>query len=204
MRLISTPVLAALMPLSGLAWSAGEPAIAQDADPGCVIMRGDRESAAARRSPLDSVSVRLDGELVKVCYGRPSARGREIFGGPESLVPLGQLWRTGANEPTMLHTTGPLSVAGVSVEPGTYSLYTVPGESSWQIIVNRSTSQWGHESTYTEEVKAQEVGRATVEATKLDEPVEQFTIRSESADGERHLILEWERTRVRVPLSKRM
>ena len=65
--------------------------------------------------------------------------------------------------------------------PGVYSLYTVPGAKEWEVIVNRSTSQWGHESEYTDEVKAQELGRAKVKSEALKTPVETFTIKAEPA-----------------------
>jgi hypothetical protein len=81
-----------------------------------------------------------------------------------------------------------------------YSLYTVPGKTEWEVIVNRSISQWGHESRYTDSVKAQEVGRGKVPAQAIAEPIETFTIRSESAGGAASLILEWEKTRVSIPV----
>ena len=59
-------------------------------------------------------------------------------------VPFGRIWRTGANEATMIHTTGALMIAGVHVEPGTYALYTVPGEREWEIVINRSYMQWAY------------------------------------------------------------
>jgi hypothetical protein len=69
------------------------------------------------------------------------------------------------------------------------------------VIVNRSISQWGHESRYTDSVKAQEVGRGKVPAEATDQPVEEFTIRAERAGaGSASLILEWEKTRVKIPL----
>ncbi len=156
---------------------------------------------ARRTSPRDSVSFQVGGTAVKVCYSRPSARGRTMIGG--EAVPYGRLWRTGANEATMLHTTGALMIAGVHLEPGTYALYTVPGEREWEIVLNRSHMQWGHESTYTDSVRAQEVGRGRVGARALDAPVEQFTIRAEgAANGSADLVLEWEHTRVVVPVRR--
>src|SRR5215210_4091730 len=106
-----------------------------------------------RKSPLDSLTFAVSGKQVKVCYGRPSSRGRVMLGGTD--IPYGKLWRTGANEPTILFAPVPLKVAGIQVQPGVYSLYTVPGPKDWEIIVNRSVSQWGHESEYTDQVKAQ-------------------------------------------------
>lgn len=152
-----------------------------------------------RPSPLDSVTFDVSGHAVKICYGRPSARGRTMIGG--EAVPFGQVWRTGANETTKIITAAPLSVGGIEIAAGTYALYTVPGASEWQVIVNRSYQQWGRENTYTEEVRKQEVGRATVPVERVTDRVETFTIRAEpQADGSVHLVLEWEHTRIRVPV----
>lgn len=152
-----------------------------------------------RKSPLDSLSFKVAGQPVKVCYGRPSSRGRTMLGGTH--VPFGKLWRTGANEPTIFYAPVPLRVAGLNVPPGVYSLYTVPGPREWEIIVNRSTSQWGEESNYTDAVKAQEVGRSKVKSEALKTPVETFTIKAEPAgDKAATLLLDWEKTRVRIPV----
>jgi hypothetical protein len=163
----------------------------------CIIMNR-RTPPAERPSPLDSVSFSIGGGTVKVCYGRPSARGRTMIGG--EAVPYGRIWRTGANEPTMIHTTVTLDIAGIRVGPGTYSLYTVPGEPEWEVIVNRSITQWGAESGYTEDVRAQEVGRGKVASERTDQHVEQFTIRADAQGPSGTLVLEWERTRVRIPV----
>lgn len=161
----------------------------------CAAMMTDRMPLASRKSPMDSVVTKVGGVEVKLCYGRPSLRGRKAIGG--ELVPFGKLWRTGANEPTVLHTDGGLTIAGVEVPAGSYSIYTVPGPTEWEVIVNRSVTQWGHESAYSDAVKAQEVGRGKVKAEALKAPVEQLTF---SAQGN-SLVLEWESTRVRIPLT---
>lgn len=193
-------IAAALVGLAAVATRSQPAPSVQSGDLACVIMRGDRESAAERPSPLDSVSFQVAGGEVKVCYGRPSVRGRKIFGG--EIVPFDEIWRTGANEPTMIHTSVPLAIGDVRVEPGTYSLYSVPSESEWQIIVNASVDQWGRENYYTEEVAAQEVGRVTVPAERTGDLIETFTIRTApSSDGTVSLVLEWERMRVAVPIS---
>jgi hypothetical protein len=152
-----------------------------------------------RKSPLDSISFTVSQQPVKLCYGRPSSRGRVMLGGKN--VPYGKLWRTGANEPTIFFAPIPLSVAGLHVPPGVYSLYTVPGPNEWDIIVNRSISQWGEEHNYTDQVKARELGRAKVKSEKLSAPVETFTIRAEPAGSDaKALVLEWEKTRVSIPI----
>jgi hypothetical protein len=156
-----------------------------------------RMPVEGRASPFDSATVQVGTEQALVCYGRPSARGREIFGG---LVPYDRLWRTGANEPTILHLPFTADIAGLTVPAGSYSLYTEPSAGNWTLIINRSIAQWGHESSYTAEVQAQELGRATVASERLDQHVETFTIRSEPTAAGADLLLEWERTRVRIPI----
>ena len=150
-----------------------------------------------RKSPLDSVSFKVAGQSVKVCYGRPSSRGRVMLGGKD--VPYGKIWRTGANEPTIFFAPIPLTVAGLRVEPGVYSLYTVPGPKEWEIVVNRSTSQWGKEDQYTPAIRARELGRAKVKSESTATPVETFTIRAEPKGPNADLVLEWEKTRVSIP-----
>jgi hypothetical protein len=169
------------------------------ADSACPVLLPNDVPVQGRQSPLDSLTFTVAKQTVKVCYGRPSARGRTMIGG--KAVPYGKLWRTGANEPTVIFTPLALEIAGVKVAPGKYSLYSVPGEKEWEIIVNRSTSQWGHESEYTKAVEAQEVGRGKVPAEKLSAPVETFTISPDPASGEaQRLVLNWEKTRVAIPI----
>src|SRR5688572_10174650 len=83
-----------------------------------------------RPSPMGSTLLQEEGVSLRICYGRPAARGRTMLGG--SRVPYGQLWRTGANEPTTLITTTGAMIAGVEVPPGRSALYTVPGPESWR------------------------------------------------------------------------
>jgi hypothetical protein len=154
-----------------------------------------------RPSPYDSTMVQLNGATAKICYGRPALRGRQMIGGEQ--VPYDTIWRTGANEPTTIHLNTAAEIAGMRVEPGSYTLYTVPGREQWTVIVNRSTTQWGIESAYTAEVRAQEVGRAQVPAERTPAPVEVFTITSEDTGaGSANIVLEWENTRVRIPIRR--
>jgi hypothetical protein len=152
---------------------------------------------AGRQSPYDSTTVSVGGQQLKVCYGRPAAAGREIFG---ALVPYGTLWRTGANEPTIIHVPFEAEIAGLRVPRGSYSIYTIPEAEEWTLIINRSISQWGHPSSYTPEVEAQELGRATIRTERMNQAVEQFTIRGESTASGADILLEWERTRARIPV----
>ena len=203
---ISSTLFAALTLSGGLAFVYAVPATAQT-DLSCIV-RLDMMELDGRSSPLDSLTFSVAGERVKICYGRPSARGRTMIGtgsaeGPIEMgqVPYGKIWRTGANEPTLLLTPIDLSIADLHVPAGIYSIYTVPGPTEWEIIVNRSYSQWGMESFYTDEVEAQEVGRVTVASVSTDAHVETFTIRAEETPEHVHVLLEWERTRVLIPIA---
>jgi hypothetical protein len=153
-----------------------------------------------RVSPLDAVAFELGrGGHGKVCYGRPSLRGRIMLGTP--AVPHGKLWRTGANEPTTLHLDVAARVGDLHLPPGSYSIYTVPDPVAWEIVINRSIRQWGLESEYSDEVREQEVGRFRVPVGILDAPVETLTLHAvPSAAGAVDLVLEWQTTRVRIPL----
>lgn len=144
-------------------------------------------------SPRDSTTLQLGDARVSIAYGRPLARGRQIFGG---VVPWGEVWRTGANQPTLLRTDHDLRIGDTPVPAGEYALFTIPSPEGWQLIVNRQTGQWG-----TEHDAAQDLARIPMQPTTLDEPVERFTISLE-ARGEREaeLSLSWDDTRASVPI----
>lgn len=143
-------------------------------------------------SPRDTVSLELGtGRRVYIDYGRPSMRGRRIMGG---LVPYGRVWRTGANAATTFVTDVDLDLGGTAVPRGTYTLYTIPTASGWTLIVNRQTGQWG-----TEYDAAQDLARIPMQVERTPAPVEQFTI-SMTAGSPARLVMEWENTRVSVPV----
>ncbi len=154
-----------------------------------------------RTSPLRDTRFAIPGGAGghgRICYGAPSLRGRTMIGG--RAVPYGQLWRTGANEPTTLHTDVATTLGGIALAPGSYAIYSVPGADSWQVIVNRSTRQWGLESEYSAEVARQELGRFTVAPETLATPVEQLRIAAEPAAQGAAIRLEWQTTRLRLTL----
>lgn len=165
-----------------------------------------------RPSPTGIAKAHLGDTYVKVTYGRPYMRGRAIFGDPADgetyLVPLGQLWRTGANEATEITTTGPLRVAGSELPAGTYSVFTIPGAESWTIKFNRQLGMDGpgrldpvtgaFTATYDE---ADDVLVVEVPVNAIDEDVDQFTIEFEPIAAPTHLVFRWERTEVRVPVA---
>lgn len=164
---------------------------------GCVF-RDDRPKLTARTSPPDSAMGTLGGAEVKVCYGRPSARGRQIMG---SLVPFDQPWRLGANEATTISLPVAAHLGNVALKPGVYSLYAIPGTKSWQLVANASAERWG--IAIDDKVRAQDVGTITVPVEQTQAPVEMLTIRLQPAGANTlSLVIEWERTRVRATLKQ--
>jgi hypothetical protein len=153
-----------------------------------------------RVSPLVALRIALpDGGKAKLCYGQPSLKGRKMLGG---VVPYGELWRLGANEPTTLHVNRTVHIGDIVLAPGSYSLYAIPGPIEWEIIVNRSTRQWGLESEYTSSVQAKEIGRIRVKAQHPDSPVEALTFTSvPSALGAVEIVFEWQDVRWRLPIA---
>jgi hypothetical protein len=97
---------------------------------------------AGQLSPRDTVSTPAAGATIWVDYGRPSVRGRTIFGG---VVPWGVVWRTGANAATQFKTDKPLAFGATIVPAGMYTLWTVPTQTGWTLLINSQTGQWGTE-----------------------------------------------------------
>ncbi len=156
-------------------------------------------SYSDRVSPMDRVRFQIDDANVQICYSRPSARGRVLFGTSEGLVRYGRLWRTGANEPTLLFTDTALQVGDLTIPAGRYSLYTLPGSTTWDIHLNRSTFHWGN--ALTEDVLAQEIGRTTVATDSLPSYIEQFRIEPIGTGTDTALLLAWGNVGVRIPLA---
>lgn len=140
-------------------------------------------------SPNAAVNQTIGLTEVAITYGRPSVRDREIFGG---LEPFGEVWRTGANESTAITFSDDVLIEGEHVEAGTYSLYTIPGEEQWEIIINNKLS-WG--TAYDE---SEDVLRVTVEREE-SHFMEQMMIYFENVTTESgHMIIHWANTKVPV------
>ena len=150
--------------------------------------------AEKRASPHEKTSATIGGKNITIEYGRPYKKGRVIFGG---LVPWGQVWRTGADEATKLTTEADLMLGKVHVPKGSYSLFTIPGEAEWTLVINKVADQWG---AYKYEQK-QDLGRTAMKVESSASPVEQFTI-SIDAQGERRGVLKmsWDKTTASVPI----
>lgn len=143
--------------------------------------------------PQQSPRIKAEGKDVSVSYGQPSKKNRKIFG---ELVPYGQVWRTGANEATEITFATDAQFGGKEIKAGTYSLFTIPGETEWTIILNPTLKQWG--SFGYDKIKDKDVLKVTVPSKKTDSTVENFTM---TFNEENALLMEWEDTQVEVPIT---
>lgn len=183
--------------LTGAALAVAAPVSAQDDVSGCWVRNNTTlEEAVQRSSPLRATTIAMGGQEAKLCYGSPSARERVVMG---ELVPMGEVWRLGANEATALHLPFAAQVGGVDLEPGVYSLYAVPGTEEWTFFLSSAYQRWG--IPVNEDVRNAEAGDFTASVEETDGMVESLTFRWEShGEGMGHLVMEWEHTRVEIPI----
>lgn len=149
-----------------------------------------------RVSPTMISAIDFEGKYIKVVYGMPFKRDRTIFG---ELVPFGQVWRTGANEATEITFTGDVTMGGVNVPAGHYSLFTIPEKDQWTIILNKDLGLWGS-FRYN---KDSDLVRFTVPTETLDEEWEAFRILLAENEGSLTMKMRWDKTGVTIPITVR-
>lgn len=148
------------------------------------------------KSPLDAASIgRGNKQLAKVYYSRPQLKGRTVG---TDLAPYGKVWRTGANEATQLVLNVDMNLNGTKIKAGTYSLFTIPGETAWEVIVSSDVNNWGA-SGYK---KDNTVASIKVPVTMGDESLEAFSMAFEPSDYGVHLHMGWDKIRIAVPFTK--
>ncbi|MFN7545816.1 MAG: DUF2911 domain-containing protein [Acidobacteriota bacterium] len=142
----------------------------------------------APASPPAETAATIGGKAVSIKYNSPFVKGRKIFGG---LVPYGQVWRAGANAATSLHTEAELTIGKLSVPKGDYTLFVLPEEKEWTLIVNKQTGQWG-----TEYSQANDLGRVKMTVKPSNGLIESFQITL----TDKALTMQWENTVASVPV----
>jgi hypothetical protein len=154
-----------------------------------------------RLSPHETVSAVIEGNRVTFVYGRPytkdpkTGENRKIWG---KLVPYGKIWRTGADEATLLITQKPIVMGKTTIPAGAYTLFTLPAEDgSAKLVINKQIGQWGLQ--YDEK---QDLARVDLKKDALDTPVDQFTMAVEkNPSGGGVLKMMWENTQFSIPFS---
>ena len=148
-----------------------------------------------RVSPHESVSANIDGSDMTITYGRPSMRGRTIFG---SLVPYGRVWCPGADEATTLESTRTLHVGDLTIPAGPHTIWVLPTKDEWTFVVSKEPS--GFHTNYN---SSADLGRVAFEKRAIDSPVEQltFAIKKNSTGPGGSIVMTWETTEVSVPFT---
>ncbi|MEO1032056.1 DUF2911 domain-containing protein [Winogradskyella sp.] len=150
------------------------------------------------KSPMDAASFpsdyKVSDKLIKIVYSRPQLKGRDI----NKLAEPGKVWRLGANEAAELHVYTDMKLDGKAVKAGTYTVYAIPGDKEWTVIVSSDLNVWGS-YFYNEK---NDVARITVPVTKGDESLEAFSIAFENSSDGVHMHMGWGTVRVAVPFTK--
>ncbi len=149
------------------------------------------------KSPLDLAAFpsRGSNKAIKVFYSRPYLKGRTVG---TDLAPYGKMWRTGANDATQIQFLTDMKFAGKTIKAGAYSLFTIPNEKEWTIIISSDVDNWATRG-YKED---NEVARLTVPVTQGEESLENFSISFQTVDGGAHMHMGWDKVRVAVPFAK--
>jgi len=137
-----------------------------------------------------------DGKTVHVDYASPRMRGRKIFG---ALVPYGEPWRAGANEATTFVLSTNVNVAGKDVPAGSYTIFTLPTQDAWTLIISKQTGEWGVPYPGQE----YDFARVPMKVSKLPAPVENLTIAFDQDGKSCTMRLDWETTRASVQIDEK-
>lgn len=164
---------------------------------GCNQPEPQEPDPVRRKSPIAIAKVNHESTdtYVKIVYGQPYKRDRNVFGG---LEPYGEVWRTGANEATEITTTRNIIFGGKRLPAGTYALFSIPREKEdWTVIVNNKLGQWGA-FEYDESYDVMRVG---VQAEEKGVVTEVFTIEfTEIVDDSTNIVMRWDQTEIRIPV----
>jgi Protein of unknown function (DUF2911) len=156
-----------------------------------------RQDKSKRPSPPASASCKFqDGKTITVDYSSPRMKGRKIFGG---LVPYGEVWRAGANEATTFVPNTDVTVGGKAVPAGSYTIFTIPNEDKWTLIISKKTGESG--AVYPGE--AEDFARIEMKASKLPSPIENFTIGFDQSGATCTMHLDWETTRASIVIAEK-
>jgi len=162
-----------------------------------TLFAAAQQDKSKRPSPPAQTQCKLpDGKTITTDYSSPRAKGRQIFGG---LVPYNEVWRTGANEATTFVTTANLNVQGKDVPAGSYTIFTVPAQDKWMLIINKKTGEWGIPYHY----ESDELVRVPMQVGKTSGPVENFTINYDQSGGGCTLQISWENTQASVKFTEK-
>ncbi len=154
------------------------------------------------RMPQPSTTQKISQDFgmgkIELTYSRPNVKGRAMLKENSELVPLNQLWRTGANAATRIHFSDKVTMGGTTLDTGAYVLYTVPGVDYWEVVVNKGLNNWGTDGYK----QSEDVVRFKVKAAKTTSNTETFTFQFANVEAESiDLQLSWGKVAVSIPIS---
>ncbi|UFH56897.1 DUF2911 domain-containing protein [Spirosoma sp. KNUC1025] len=158
-----------------------------------LVQAQDKKAPASPKITAESPD-----KSIKVIYGQPSKKGRVIFGpeGSSSLEKYGKVWRTGANEATEVTFKNDVMFGGKMVKAGTYTLFTIPGEKEWSVILNSTLGQWG--AYDYDKIKGTDVATIKVPVSMAKTPIEKLTITPANSS----IAIAWDNMTISVPVTK--
>jgi hypothetical protein len=146
--------------------------------------------------PAKAVCKFADGKSVTLNYSSPRMRGRKIFG---DLVPYGEVWRAGADDATAFVPNVDVTVGGKNVPAGRYTIFTLPTQTKWTLIVSKKIGEWGIPYPGAQ----YDFARIEMKVSKLPSPLENFTISFDQPGTSCTMKLDWETTRAAVDISEK-
>ena len=154
-------------------------------------------------SPSQKMEQKVGLTDVTVEYSRPSMRGRTVFG---NLVPYGKLWRTGANQNTMVTFSTDVMIGGKTVKAGSYAIFTTPNKDNWEVVFYSDTNNWGTPQNWDESKVAAKV---TAEVYDIPMDIETFTISFDDLTNDSAVLgIMWEKVyvgvKIEVPTDKKV
>lgn len=152
-----------------------------------------QEILKPRPSPLAIANLRHQDHYIKITYSQPQRKNRVIFG---QLVPYGKVWRTGANEATEITTIKDIRLNNILLRAGTYSLFTIPSQDKWTIIINSDVGLWG---AYNYNPK-KDLWRFDVPVSTNDKIYDAFTIAFDHRNDVADLLIMWDNVKVFIPI----
>src|SRR5439155_16472421 len=162
----------------------------------CLVATAQQDKSKRPSPPAQAQCKFSDGKTITVDYSSPRMKGRKIFG---DLVPYGQVWRTGANEATTFVTTAGVSADGRDIAAGNYTIFTLPEQNKWTLIVSKHSGEWGIPYKY----ESEEIARIPMSVSQTSGSVENFTIAFDQGGGSCTMKLSWEQTQASVHFSEK-
>lgn len=143
--------------------------------------------------PLQVASSKTEKPKIKVEYSRPQKKNRVVFG---NLIKFGDIWRFGANENTEIKFYTPVKIAGKEIPAGTYSVFAIPFEKEWTIVINSDTDKWG---AYAYD-KSKDVVRFNIPVEKTASPIEYFSVTFIQTKSGADMYAGWDNSQVKFPI----